>query len=449
MKWDLPLKLQFYIARLSPQQVLVIGFVLLIGTGTLLLSLPLAVANGQTLGLLDAWFTATSAASVTGLVVVDTGQTFSLFGQIVLLLLIQAGGIGFMTMTTMIALFLGRRISYKDRLVLKESLNHHNADGIIRLIRKVLLYSLVIEAVGTLLFAARLFDDMPIGQALYYGMFHAVSIFNNAGFDLFGGWTAYAGDFYFNFISIILIFLGSVGFIVLSDLIDYPKLRRLSLHSRVVLVFSFGLIGLGAVLIFIFEFTNEASTGALHTGEKALAALFHSVSLRSAGTSTVPIESMRQATHFLMVILMFIGAAPGSTGGGIKVTTFAIMIAAFWAMIRGREDVVLFRSRIAKDLVYKAIAVTFVALFVILAATLALSFSENQPFLPVLYEAVSAFGTVGFSAGLTTELSGFGKSMLIALMFAGRLGPFTLALALQAKANKEKFRYPEGKIILG
>lgn len=429
--------------------MLVIGFALLIAVGAALLSLPLSIAEGRTLGFHDALFTAASAASVTGLVVVDTGQTFSWFGQIVLLVLIQAGGIGFMTMTTMIALFLGKRISYKERLVLKESLNHQNTEGVVRLIRKVLLYSLVIEAIGTLLFAFHWMSEMSFGDALYFGLFHAISIFNNSGFDLVGGLSAYVGDVYFNLVSIVLIFLGSAGFIVLSDLIDYPKLRKLSLHSKVVLVFSAGLIAIGTVVIFIFEFTNNQSMGALHAGEKALASLFQSTSLRSSGTSTVDIQSLRQATQFFMIILMFIGAAPGSTGGGIKVTTFAIMIAAFLAMVRGKEDVDLFRSRISKQLVYKAITVMFVGLFIVVSATIMLSFSENQPFLTVLYETTSAFGTVGFSAGLTSQLTGFGKTVLILLMFAGRLGPFTIALALQSKAQKELFRYPEGKIILG
>ena len=429
--------------------MLVLGFGLLIAVGTLLLSLPISVAKGAEIGFQDTLFIATSASTVTGLVVVDVGHTFSAFGQVVLLVLMQAGGIGFMTMTTMFALFLGKKISYKERLVLKESLNYHNTEGIIRLIRKVLFYSLVIEGVGTLLLAVYWIGDMPLGQALYYGMFHAISIFNNCGFDLIGGFAPFVGDFYFNIVSAVLIFLGSVGFIVLSDLIDYPKIRKLSLHSKVVLSFSAVLIAIGGVVIFIFEYTNGQSTGNLHIGEKALASFFQSVSLRSAGTSTLHIESLRQATQFFMVILMFIGAAPGSTGGGIKVTTFAIMIAAFVAMVRGKEDVVLFRSRISKDLVYKAITVMFVGLFIVVSATVMLSFSENQPFLTVLYETASAFGTVGFSAGLSSQLTGFGKTVLILLMFAGRLGPFTIALAIQPKAKKELFRYPEGKIILG
>ncbi|WP_206424277.1 TrkH family potassium uptake protein [Cohnella candidum] len=437
------------ITRGSPQQVLVFGFALLVAVGTLLLCLPISIAEGHTLSFHNALFTATSAASVTGLVVVDTGTTFSYFGQAVLLLLIQAGGIGFMTLTTMIALMIGKKISFRERLVLKESLNQNSTEGIVRLIRKVILYSLVIEAAGTVLLALHWMEEMPPGKALYHGLFHAVSIFNNSGFDIIGGFAPYVGDFYFNVVSIVLIFLGSVGFIVLSDLIDYPKNRKLSLHSKVVLSFSGVLIAVGAVIIFIFEFTNAASTGALTVAEKLLSSLFQSTSLRSSGTSTLDIQSLRQATQFFMVIMMFIGASPGSTGGGIKVTTFAIMTAAFVTMVRGKQDVDLFRSRISKDLVYKAITVMFVGLFIVVSATIILSFSENQPFLTVLYETTSAFGTVGFSAGLTSQLTVFGKTVMILLMFAGRLGPFTIALALQSKAKKDLYRYPEGKIILG
>lgn len=443
------MKKRSFLARRTPQQVLVIGFAMLIAAGTALLSLPISLAEGQSLSFQDALFTAVSAASVTGLVVTDTGQTFSWFGELVLLLLIQAGGIGFMTMATMFSLMMGKRISYKERLVLQEAFNHQNTEGIIRLIRRVLIYSLVIETAGTLLFTVHWLPSMSPGQALYYGFFHSVSIFNNSGFDLTGGLAPFVGDVYFNLVSIVLIFLGSVGFLVLSELIELPKTRKLSLHSKVVLSFSGGLIVLGAIVIFIFEYTNRLSMGSLNDGEKLLASLFQSVSLRSSGTSTVDIESMRQATHFLMVILMFIGAAPGSTGGGIKVTTFAILTAAFITMIRGKEDVDLFRSRIPKNLVYKSIAVMFIALFIILSAAIVLSFTENQPFLTVLYETTSAFGTVGFSAGLTGQLSGFGKLVIVLLMFTGRLGPFTIAMALQARSKKELYRYPEGKIILG
>lgn len=429
--------------------MLVGGFAALIAVGTLLLWLPVSSADGMTLDFHDALFTATSAASVTGLTVVDTGSQFSLFGQAVLLVLIQAGGIGFMTMTTMFALAIGKKISFKERLVLKESLNQQTTAGIVRLIRKVLFYSLVIEAAGTLLLTFHWMEEMPVGKALYYGLFHAVSIFNNSGLDLIGGLSPFAGDYYFNLVSMALIFLGSVGFIVLSDLIDYPKLRKLSLHSKVVLSFSGGLIAFGALVILVFEFTNEGSMSPMDFGHKVLASLFQSTSLRSSGTATLDIEALRQATQFFMVLMMFIGAAPGSTGGGIKVTTFAIMCAAVVTMVRGKEDVDLFRNRISKDLVYKAITVMFVALFIIVTATIILCLSEDQPFLTVLYETTSAFGTVGFSAGLTQELSGFGKTILILLMFAGRLGPFTLALAIQSKAQKELYRHPEGKIILG
>ncbi len=443
------LNIRSFLSSRSPQQVLVFGFASIIIVGALLLWLPISVQEGQSLGFLDALFTAASAASVTGLVVVDTGETYSWFGQAVLLGLIQAGGIGFMTMTTMFSLMMGKKISYKERLVLKEAFNHQNTEGIVRLIRRVLIFSLVIEAVGTLLLTFHWLDELPFGTALYYGLFHAISIFNNSGFDLIGGLMPFADDVYFNIVGIVLIFLGSIGFLVLSELMDYKKTRRMSLHSKVVLSFSGALIVLGTFVILIFEFTNAASVGPMTFGEKLLASLFQSTSLRSSGTSTLPIESLRQATLFFMVILMMIGAAPGSTGGGIKVTTFAIMLAAFYSMLRGKQDVDLFRNRINQDLVYKSITVLFFALFIVVGATILLCFTENQPFLIVLFETTSAFGTVGFSAGITPQLSGVGKTIVILLMFAGRLGPFTIAMALRAKAQKELYRYPEGKIILG
>jgi trk system potassium uptake protein TrkH len=438
-----------YLHDRSPHQVLVIVFAFVILAGTLLLWLPISVKEGERLAFIDALFTATSAASVTGLIVKDTGMTFSWFGQLVILLLIQAGGIGFMTMTSMISLMLGKKITFRERLVLKEAFNHPHTEGIVRLVRRVLIYSMMIEAAGTLLFTLHWMDRLPLGTALYYGLFHAISIFNNSGFDLVGGLMPFTSDLYFNLIAASLIFLGSVGFLVLSELIEYRKKRRLSLHSKVVLTFSGALILLGTIVIFIFEYTNAGTMSQMTFGQKWLASFFHSISLRSAGTSTLPVDAMRQATLFFMVILMFIGAAPGSTGGGIKITTFAIMLAAFYAMLRGKQDAVLFSSRIRQDLVYKSITVMFVALFVVVGATIVLCFTENQPFLTVLFDTVSAFGTVGFSAGLTSQLSGIGKIVIILLMFAGRLGPFTIAMALQTGGGKQHFHYPEGKIILG
>ncbi|CAM3853086.1 TrkH family potassium uptake protein [Cohnella lubricantis] len=436
----------------SPPRTLTIGFALIIAAGVLLLKLPISVREGHDLSWLDAVFTAASATCVTGLVVVDTGTFFSTFGHWVILALIQVGGLGFMTMSTMFAFFMRRRLSLKERLILQEALNQDSLQGIVKLVRKVIFYALTIEAAGSLLYTLRFLFDMNAGKAIYYGIFHGVSIFNNAGFDLFGDYRSlsdYLSDPFVNLLSIVLIFLGSVGFIVLADLVEYPKRRRLMLHSKVVLTVTAFLFIAGAVLILICEYTNENTLDPLNFGDKFLASMLHSISPRSGGVSTVDVSSMRQATQFLIVGLMFVGASPGSTGGGIKTTTFAVMIVAMLAVIRGKEDIVLFRSRLEKDKVYKAITVTIYSLALLIAATMILSVTENHTFMTVLFEATSAFATAGLSMGLTPELTDAGKAIVIVLMFIGRLGPLTLFYAAGSKPGRTLYRHPEGKILIG
>ncbi|MGY5345623.1 TrkH family potassium uptake protein [Paenibacillus glucanolyticus] len=438
--------------RLSPPQILVLGFAAIIFIGAALLMLPISSRTGEPLGFIDALFTSTSATCVTGLVVVDTGTTFSSFGQIVIMLLIQIGGLGFMTMATLFALVLKRRISLKDRLVLQEAMNQSSMEGIVRLIRRVLLYSLVIEACGAVLLSIRWAFDMPIGKAIYYGVFHAVTMFNNAGFDLFGDFRSLTGYVYDPVVNVVVMFLivsGGIGFIVLSDLIDFRKQRRLSLHSKVVLSMTGALLLVGFIVILIFEFTNPRTLGSLNWGGKFLGALFQSVTPRTAGANTIDITGLRQATQFFIVILMFIGASPGSTGGGIKTTTFTIMVGAVIAMMRGRDDIVMFRYRLAQERVLKALTIALLALLLILAVSMILSTTEEGEFLEILFETTSAFGTVGLSMGLTPDLTVFGKILISITMFAGRLGPLTLAYALGPKKGKELYRHPEGKMIIG
>lgn len=438
--------------RLAPPQILTLGFAAIILIGAVLLTLPISNTTGEPLKFIDALFTATSATCVTGLVVKDTGTFFSTFGQIVIMLLIQVGGLGFMTMATLFSLALKRRISLRDRLLLQEAMNQNTMEGIVRLIRKVIFFSLAIEACGALLFAIRWSFDMPVGKAIYYGIFHGVSMFNNAGFDLFGHFnslTGYVYDPLVNFVVMFLIVSGGIGFIVLSDLVDYRTKRKLSLHTKVVLSMTGALIIIGALVIFVFEFTNPKTLGSLHWGGKILAAFFQSVTPRTAGANTIDLGSMRQASQFFMIILMFIGASPGSTGGGIKTTTFTILVGAVIAMIRGREDIVLFRYRLAQERIFKALTITFLALFLVIGVSMVLSTTEDSSFLMILYETTSAFGTVGLTMGLTTHLSLIGKILICLTMFAGRLGPLTFAYALGPKKGKELYRHPEGKIIIG
>nr|WP_229521822.1 TrkH family potassium uptake protein [Paenibacillus monticola] len=445
--------LNFGDLRLTPPKILSLGFMLLIAVGTALLSLPAAAVEGR-ISFIDALFMATSATCVTGLAVIDTGTQLTTFGQVVLLVLFQFGGLGFVTMATLITFVLNKRISLKERLLLQESMNQHSMQGIVLLIRRVLIYSLIIQLSGAILLAGRFMADMPFGKAIYYGLFHSVSIFNNAGFDLFGdihgpfsGLTRYVEDPIVNLTSMLLIFLGGIGFIVLSDVIDFPKRKRLTLHSKVVLTTSVILVLAGAAVFFLLELNHTLKP--LHTGGKIMASFLQAITPRSGGVTTIEIPLLRESTQFLMILLMFIGAAPGSTGGGIKITTFAILVTAVYAKLRGREDIVLFRNRIAKGNVYKAITMTLLSLMLVVIATMLLSVTENADFLSVLFEAVSAFGTSGITMGLTTELTAIGKVLVIILMFVGRIGPLTLAYALKPKNSKELYRYPEGNITIG
>lgn len=439
--------------KLTPPKVLSLGFVILITIGTILLSLPVASTKGQ-ISFIDALFMATSATCVTGLAVIDTGTQLTTFGQVVLLILFQIGGLGFVTMATLITLVLNKRISLKERILMQESMNQNSMQGIVRLIRRVLLYSLVIQLTGAIVFAGRFMMDMPFGKAVYFGIFHSISIFNNAGFDLFGdihgpfsGLTRFVHDPIVNFTSMILIFLGGIGFIVLADVMDFPKRKRLTLHSKVVLWTSAVLIIIGAALFFLLEFNSTLKP--LDAGGKVMATFLQAITPRSGGVTTIDVTLLRESTQFLMILLMFIGAAPGSTGGGIKITTFAILVTAVVARLRGKEEIVMFRHRIAKENVYRAVTMTLMSLMLLVIATMLLSVTEHAEFLAVLFEAVSAFGTSGLTIGLTPELTTAGKVLVIILMFMGRTGPLTLAYALKPKGSKELYRYPEGKITIG
>ncbi|WP_115994165.1 TrkH family potassium uptake protein [Cohnella lupini] len=436
----------------SPPRTLLLGFSFIIFIGALLLRSPISSVEGESMSFIDALFTSTSATCVTGLVLFDTGTYFSTFGHWVILFLIQIGGIGFMTMATLFALILRRKISLKERLILQESLNQGSIEGLVRLVRKVIIYALALETVGAILYTFRFAFDMPLGKAIYHGVFHSISIFNNAGFDLSGDFSSfsdYSTDLYMNVVSMVLIILGGFGFIVLADLFEFRKKSRFSLHTKVVLSMSAGLIVIGAAIIFIFEYTNSQSIGSSGFGEKMLVSFFQSVTTRSGGVTTVDISTFRQATQFFIIILMFIGASPGSTGGGIKTTTFAVLVGAVLAMIRGKEDVVLFRLRLAQERVYKAVTVTLFCIGIVMLGTMILATTEDAAFLRILFEATSAFGTVGLSMGLTGDLSTSGKFTIIFLMFIGRLGPLTLTYALGPKPGRLLYRHAEGKIIIG
>ncbi|EIT86479.1 potassium uptake protein, TrkH family [Fictibacillus macauensis ZFHKF-1] len=439
---------------LTPPKMLVIGFALMILLGMCLLTLPIATVDGYGLSWLNALFTSTSATCVTGLIVVDTGDSFTLFGQIVILSLIQVGGLGFMTFATFVAFLFKRRISFRERLILQEALNTNEPQGIVKLARTVLLFTVTCELIGALLLALRFSFDMPIKKALYYGVFHAVSNFNNAGFDIMGNFkslTDYKEDPVVTLTVSFLIILGGIGFIVVNDVLHHKRnLRCISLHSKVVITVTLILLVASTILIYILELHNPKTLEPLSLHGKWLSSFYQAVTPRTAGSNTLNITDLTQPTLFFTIILMFIGASPGSTGGGIKTTTFLTLIGAAWSQIKGKEDVVFFRQRIVPTMIYKALTVSLSAMLLVITVTMLLSITEHQAqFLKLLFEAVSAFGTVGLSMGLTPELTPIGKLLIVITMFIGRLGPLTVAIALAKRKEKEFYRYPKGKYMIG
>jgi trk system potassium uptake protein len=439
--------------ELDPPKILVLGFGTIILLGALLLSLPSATTDGKGLPLLDAFFTATSATCVTGLVVVDTGETFTAFGEVIILSMIQVGGLGFMSFATLLAFILGKRISLKERLIIQESFNNETVEGVVRLVKRILIFTATAEMVGGILLSFRFSQDMAAGKAIYFGFFHAVSNFNNAGFDLMGGFrglTAYAEDPIVNLTVTSLISLGGIGFIVMNELFEYRSTRRLSLHSKMALAVSSILVVGGALLIFILEYNNPATLKPLSAAGKIFGAFYQAVTPRTAGSNTLSIPDLKQSTLFLIIFLMFIGASPGSTGGGIKTTTFAVLIGAVKSQIRGREDVTFFGRRMDFSIVSKSLTVTLIAIFLVISMTMVLTITEpGKDFLMIFFEVVSAFSTVGLSMGLTPELSSFGKILILITMFAGRVGPLTLAYAVAKKRKEDHYRYPAGKVMIG
>lgn len=438
--------------RLSPAQVLALGFIGLIFIGGLILSLPISSSTGKPTPFIDGLFTATSATCVTGLVVVDTGTHYSLFGQIVILLLIQVGGLGFMTMATLFALLMGKKIRLRERLIMQESLNQLTIEGVVRLAKVILLMTFLIEGTGALILALRWIPEYGWAKGVYYGLFHSVSAFNNAGFDLIGefrGLTPYVSDITINLVISFLIILGGIGFTVILDVYRKRCWSRLSLHTKIVLTITVMLLIWGAISIFVLEYTNPKTLGPLSLPDKILASWFQSVVPRTAGYNTVDIGGLTRATQFLMVILMFIGASSGSTGGGIKTSTFAAIFAAAWAVTRGKQDVELFERRIPREIVYRALAITLASLTLVISVTMILSVSEKVEFLATLFEATSAFATVGLTMGITTKLSVIGKIVIAFTMYAGRVGPLTIALALAQRQEKAIYRFAEEKILVG
>lgn len=437
--------------ELNPHQWTVIGFASIIIIGAFLLALPLASTSGTSVGILDAFFTATSAVCVTGLTVIDTGTAYSMFGQIVIMLLIQIGGMGFMAYGVIIAVLLGKRIGLKQRVLIQESTKATSIQGLVRLVRTIVLITFSFEAAGALILWLRWIPELGVDQSAYYAVFHAVSAFNNAGFGLWpDNMMRYVGDPAVNIVISLLFIAGGIGFIVMVDVYKKRKWSLFALHTKIVLILSGLLITGGFVIILVLELLNPAVFGGLSWTEKLWVAYFQSVTTRTAGFNTVDLTGLLTATQFLMIFLMFIGASSGSTGGGIKTNTLMVLLVAMYSTIRGRSQVHIFKRKISNDIIFSALSVIIISLGLVMVVAFLLTVTEpDQDFIKLLFEATSAFGTVGLTLGVTSELSPLGKIIIIFTMFAGRLGPLTLAFALSRRRRESKIGYPDEKVLIG
>lgn len=439
------------------ESILALGFLAVILLGTVLLTLPAASRSGKGIGLFDSLFTATSAVCVTGLVAVDTGTTFSVFGQIVLLILIQVGGLGFMVFATMIMVALGRKISIRGRMLIRESMNGASLSDLGRLTWLYLLLALAIETVGTVLLSIRLVPLLGWKHGIWMALFHAVSAFCNAGFDLFGNYaslTAFSGDPLVLLTVAVLIILGGLGFaVILETLRNRHGFRSLTLHTRIVLLTTLGLVLTGTVFYWLAERSNAETLAGFGEGEKILNAFFQSVTMRTAGFNSFDLSRFRDGSKLFSSVLMMIGASPASTGGGIKTTTFAALVLLMLSVVRGENEVNVARRRLSADIARRALAVAVLFLTTLVTGTLIISFIENGrfPLADILFEASSAMGTVGVSAIGTPNLHPASRAVLLPMMFLGRVGPLTLAFAVAKRQGRIKTlsKYPEERIMIG
>ncbi|MNB76957.1 Ktr system potassium uptake protein B [compost metagenome] len=449
------IKIPFFVQnlKLTSSRIILLGFAVPLILGAILLNLPVSSSTGVSVGWLNALFTSTSAICVTGLVVIDTGSVFSLFGQIVILVLIQLGGLGFMTYGVLIAVIMGRKIGLKERMLIQQSTNAVTTQGVVRLSLNIVLISLIVETIGAVVLALRWAGEMGLARAAYYGVFHSISAFNNAGFALWpDSLSRYVGDPLINIVISMLFIIGGIGFIVILDLYRKRRWRALSLQTKIVLITSAFLCLVGFLLVFIIEMFNSETFGSLSWNERIWAGYFQGVVTRTAGFNSIDIGAMLPASQFFMIFLMFIGASSGSTGGGIKTTTFTVLLLSIISTVKGNTDVQFMKRRIPQDIIFRALAVMIISMGVVLTATFLLTiteFPQHHDFLALLFEATSAFGTVGMSMNMTAGLSNAGKWIIIITMFIGRLGPLTLAFALAQKSVKQKYRYPEDKLLIG
>lgn len=431
-----------------PAVSLLLLFAVLIAVGTLLLMLPIATASGEATRFIDALFTATSAACVTGLVVVDTATHWSPFGQVVILVLIQLGGFGIMAGSTLLLFLFLRRTTLRDRILVQESLGGMQLGNVTMLVKRIAIFTIVCEVVGAIILSIAFMAGPEAGpqwhpMGIWWGIFHSISAFNNAGFDLTGGFQSlipFRDDWVVLLTHGLLLVLGGLGFAIVGDAVARRRWSRMALETKLVISATLALLVGGTVLIGLIEWGNPATLGALPPEQRVLNAFFESATLRTAGFTALDTGALVESTLFVVMALMFIGGASGSTAGGIKVNTFAVLIIAIISTVKGEPSAIAFGRRIKHAIVYRALAVLILAIGFVFLTGLGLTLTTDATFVQTLFEAVSAFGTVGASTGITPDLSDPARLITSFAMFVGRLGPLTLVLALAARAHPVSYR---------
>jgi len=437
-------------------QIIVLVFLIIILMGSCLLMLPAASESEASIPFLTALFTATSATCVTGLSLVDTGTCWSGFGQAVILLLIQIGGLGFMTIAALFFFAVRRKIGLKQRLIMAQSLGMERLSGVVKLVRLILLRTFVVEGIGAAILTIRFAFQMPFCQALWWGVFHAISAFCNAGFDVMGAVEAggslvtYVGDPVVNLTLMVLIILGGLGFFVWDDVLKKHRFGACSVHTRLVLIIS-GILTVGGALMFaLLEWNNPATLGSYPVGEKILAALFQSVTTRTAGFYTIPQGALSGTSKAVTDVLMFIGGSSGSTAGGVKTVTMGVLILSVLSTARGRSRLTVFHRTIPAKQIGDAVTVVIMVFGIAFSTGLILSAMNGLAFEDCLYETISAIATVGLSTGITPQLNTVSQFILIILMFFGRVGIMTISLGfLLSDRAEERYRYADVRVLIG
>jgi len=440
--------------HITPAKIILLFFLITILTGTILLLLPISLAQPCNNKFIDALFTATSSVCVTGLTTVEIGTYYTLFGQIIIMILIQIGGLGYMTLGSLLILFTGK-LTLKNKLVVHETAEILSYENIIYFLKHVIKITVVVELLGTIVLTLSFIQyplmNKSILKSFYYGLFHSISAFNNSGLSLFNDSLIKFNQNIFVLITMgILIIFGGIGYFVIIDLYrSRLRFNNCSLHTKIVLLTTAGLVVFGTFLIFVLENNNIQTIGSQGTGYKLLNSFFTSVTPRTAGFNSLIMSNLMPSTILLLMILMFIGASPASTGGGIKTTTFAVLLKTFFSTIKGNQEINIYNRRLDLEAIKKSMSITTGFLFVVTFICSLLLITEKQTIVPVLFETVSAIGTVGLSLGITPYLSTIGKLLIILTMLVGRIGPLTIGIALFQSDDNIELKYPEEKIMVG